>query len=206
VIAGDDGVLVRSTDGGVRFAPIDGPALDWTAVAVDEHGTVAFATSLDGSLWRSEGGAALEPVLAAAGEALHDVAVSHDGTTIVAVGEGGRVLRSDDGGVGFEPLSSGTTLDLHAVQLGADHETVVAVGEAGVVVRIDGEGHDVQEVLAAEDALLDVHLRADGLGQAVGTGGAVLLTSDAGLSWARVQTGRSADLRGVDDFHPAAHL
>lgn len=206
VIAGDDGMVLRSTDGGLRFDPLASPVVDFTAVATDALGQRVLVTGLDGSLWRSEGGTALVPMLAADGEALHDVAVSHDGITVVAVGEGGRVLRSDDGGVRFGPVPSGTTLDLHAVHLAADHETIVAVGEAGVVVRIGADGPGVQETLAAEDALYDVHLRADGLGQAVGTRGAVLLTSDAGLTWDRVETGRSADLRGVDDFHPAAHL
>jgi photosystem II stability/assembly factor-like uncharacterized protein len=145
-------------------------------------------------------------VHAADGEALYDVAVSHDGTTIVAVGEGGRVLRSGDGGDRFTVLAAATTLDLHAVQLAANHETIVAVGEAGVVLRIAAAGTHVQETLAPEDTLHDLHLRADGLGQAVGTRGTVLLTTDAGQHWDPVDTGRTADLYGVDDFHHAAHL
>jgi photosystem II stability/assembly factor-like uncharacterized protein len=206
VIAGDDGVVLRSIDGGLRFAPIESPAVDWTAAATDALGQLAFVAGQDGSLWRSDGGGALEAVHPADGEALHDVVVSHDGSTIVAVGEGGRVLRSDDGGARFDWLPSGTVLDLHAVHLAADHETIVAVGEAGVVVHLDADGPDVQEMLAADDALYDLHLRADGLGQAVGTRGAVLLTTDAGRTWDAVDTGRFADLRGVDDFHPSPHL
>jgi photosystem II stability/assembly factor-like uncharacterized protein len=205
-VAGDDGVVLRSIDGGQRFAPIAGPRVDWTAVATDEVGRFAFVAGLDGSLWRSEGGAALVLVHAGDGEALYDVAVSHDGTTIVAVGEGGLVLRSDDVGARFTTVASETTLDLHAVNLSADHQTIVAVGEAGVVVRIDAAGTQVQATLAPDDTLYDLHLRADGLGQAVGTRGTVLLTSDAGQRWELVDTGRTADLHGVDDFHPAAHF
>jgi photosystem II stability/assembly factor-like uncharacterized protein len=206
VIAGDDGVVVRSTDGGGSFAPIEGPAVDWTAVATDELGVVAFVTGEDGSLWRSDGGAPLVRVLAGEGEALHDVAMSHDGAAIVAVGEGGLVLWSHDAGERFETLPSATSLDLHAVHVAADHETIVAVGEAGVVVHIDAEGSRVHETLRPDDALLDLHLRADGVGQAVGTHGTVLFTRDAGRSWEPVDTGRTADLHGVDDFHRAPHL
>jgi len=206
VVAGDDGVLLRSTDGGASFTAIAGPTVDWTAAATDARGRLVIVSGHDGSLWRSHDGSALALVHPASGEALHDVAMSHDGTTIVAVGEGGRMLRSHDGGERFDPLPSATALDLHAVQLAADHQTIVAAGEAGVVVRLDAEGTHVQETLAPDDALFDLHLRADGLGQAVGTRGAVLLTTDAGRTWEPVDTGRTADLHGVDDFHPSAHL
>jgi photosystem II stability/assembly factor-like uncharacterized protein len=205
VVAGDDGVLLRSVDGGRSFTPIEGPVVDWTAVATDELGRFAFVAGQDGSVWRSEGGAPLVRVHAADGEALHDVAVSHDGATVVAVGEGGRMLRSVDVGGRFTAVPTATELDLHAVHFAADHETIVAVGEAGVVVRIDADGAHVQEALGPDEALHDVHLRADGLGQAVGTRGTALLTTDAGRSWDPVDTGTTADLHGVDDFHPASH-
>jgi photosystem II stability/assembly factor-like uncharacterized protein len=116
------------------------------------------------------------------------------------------VLESHDAGARFDPLPPVTALDLHAVHLASDHSTVVAVGESGVVVHISADATHVQELLTPDDALLDLHLRADGVGQAVGTRGTVLLTTDAGLSWDLVDTGRSADLHGVDDFHRAPHL
>lgn len=206
VIAGDDGVLLRSTDGGRHFTPIEAPAIDWTAVALDELGTLAIVAGDDGSLWRSLSGAPLVQVHAGRGDALHDVAASHDGTMIVAVGESGLVLESHDSGARFDSLPPSTALDLHAVHVASDHSTIVAVGESGVVVRITADRTDVHERLTADDTLLDLHLRADGVGQAVGTRGTVLLTTDAGLTWEPVDTGRFADLHGVDDFHRAPHL
>jgi photosystem II stability/assembly factor-like uncharacterized protein len=206
VVVGDDGIVLRSTDGGARFLPVAGPSLDWTAVATDELGLATFVAGADGSVWRSDGGEPLVRVHASRGEALNDVAVSHDGAMVVAVGEGGVVLQSHDGGARFDPLEPATALDLHAVHLSGDHRTIVAVGEAGVVVRVDADGTHVQETLGADDVLHDLHLRADGLGQAVGTRGTVLLTTDAGLQWNAVDTGRTADLHGVDDFHRAPHL
>lgn len=206
VIVGDGGVVVRSTDGGSSFDPIEGPSVDWTSVATDELGEVAYVAAEDGSVWRSDAGAPLVRAFAGAGEVLHDVAMSHEGTVIVAVGEAGLVLQSHDGGDHFDALPRPTALDLHAVQLASDHTTIVAVGEAGVVVRIDADGTTVHEMLGPDDTLYDLHLRADGLGQAVGTRGTVLLTTDAGLHWEPVDTGRTADLHGVDDFHHAPHL
>lgn len=206
VIAGDDGMLLRSTDGGQHFTAIEGPTVDWTSVATDDLGVVAIVAGEDGSLWRSEAGAPLTQVHAGTGETLHDVAMSHDGTMIVAVGESGLVLESHDAGARFDALPPSTALDLHAVHLASDHSTLVAVGEAGVVLRISSDRTDVHETLALDDTLLDLHLRADGVGQAVGTRGTVLLTTDAGLTWDPIDTGRSADLHGVDDFHRAPHL
>lgn len=206
VIAGDDGVVVRSTDGGSSFDPIEGPSVDWTSVATDDLGVVAYVAGDDGSVWRSDAGAPLVEVHAGGGAPLYDVATSHDGTTVVTVGEGGRVLRSDDGGGRFERVSTATSYDLHAVQLASDGDTIVAVGGAGVVVHVDAERSWAQETLDRGTTLYDLHLRADGLGQAVGTHGTVLLTTDAGLHWEPIDTGRTADLHGVDDFHHAPHL
>lgn len=72
--------------------------------------------------------------------------------------------------------------------------------------RIDEQGPRVELTLDPDDTLFDLHLRADGLGQTVGTRGIVLLTDDGGQSWRRVPTGRTAHLRGVDDFHAVPHL
>ena len=64
----------------------------------------------------------------------------------------------------------------------------------------------MQRTLSPDGALFDLHLRADSLGQAVGRDGVVLRTTDPGFHWHPVVTDRMADLRGVDDFHPAPHL
>ncbi len=204
-VVGDEGIALRSTDGGHAFTPVGSPAVDWTSVATDAHGEVAFAAGQDGSVWRSDAGAPFVAVHAADAEALYDVAVSADGTLVVAVGEGGRVLRSEDAGDRFTSIGSGTVFDLHAVQLQSD-ATIMAVGEVGVVSRIDAAGPRVQQLLGPDDTLFDLHLRADGFGETVGSGGAVLRTTDAGEHWDPVATGRTADLHGVDDFHPGPHL
>ncbi len=205
-VAGHEGTVLRSVDGGLAWEPVSGPAVDWSAVATDDVGRLAMFTGLDGSLWRSDGGQALTMTQPATGIALHDVAITHDGDTVVAVGEAGTVLLSHDAGTRFTALAPLTPLDLYALHLGSDGETIVAVGEAGVVLRIDDGGAHLQQTLDDDAALYDLHLRADGQGQAVGSAGAVLRTSDAGNSWRRVQIGRVADLFGVDDFHPAPHL
>ncbi|MCH9688857.1 MAG: hypothetical protein K0V04_45915 [Deltaproteobacteria bacterium] len=206
-LAGYDGAVRHSTDGGVVWNEVSSPDVDWTAVATDDVGRLAVLAGLDGSLWRSEAGGALSLARAATtAGALHDVAVSHDGDTIVAVGEAGQILVSHDAGTRFTAIAPVTDLDLYAVHLASNGETIVAVGEAGLVLRIDDRGAHLQQTLEPDGALFDLHLRADGEGQAVGAAGAVLRTHDGGLHWRRVSTGRFADLHGVDDFHAAPHL
>ncbi|MEM7153322.1 MAG: YCF48-related protein [Myxococcota bacterium] len=205
-VTGDDGAALRTTDGGRTWNRVPGPALDFSAVATQETGDIAFFTALDGSVWRSAHGDPMTEALSPGDHALYDVALSHHGDTVVVVGEAGHIWLSHDGGARFAALEAATALDLHAVHLAQDRETLVAVGEAGVVVRIDPSGARVQQTLGPGQALYDLHLRADGLGQAVGMGGVVLLTEDAGQQWRPVETGYSNDLWGVDDFHTTPHL
>jgi len=202
-VAGHDGSVLRSEDGGTHWSVIDGPDVDWSSVATDLSGEIAYFSGLDGSVWRSAGGAALEPLHPADGLALYDLAMTHDGDTIVAVGEAGRVMIGDT--QGFLSAPPATDRDLHAVHLGANADTIIAVGEASVVVRVEAGETQVQE-LEGDHALFGLHLRADGIGQTVGEHGTVWLTEDGGFHWRSVSTGRTIDLLAVDDFHPGSHL
>lgn len=59
--------------------------------------------------------------------------VAGDGSTVVAVGEGGRILRSTDGGSSWSPVSSGVSSDLEGVIW--DGARFLAVGEGGTILR-----------------------------------------------------------------------
>jgi photosystem II stability/assembly factor-like uncharacterized protein len=66
------------------------------------------------------------------------VAISDDGTRIVAVGAAGLVWGSSDGGQSFARVTTGTARDLAAVGFnGDDGAHVVAVGAAGTILRSD---------------------------------------------------------------------
>lgn len=68
---------------------------------------------------------------------VHLYAASADGSTLLAVGMFGTILRSTDGGATWSAVASGTTVFLEGVWV--DGETAVAVGESGTVLRsMDG--------------------------------------------------------------------
>ena len=66
-------------------------------------------------------------------------AVALDSNTVVAVGDGGTILRTTDGGATWPAVSSGTTKWLARVSFtGANTGTVV--GEGGTILRTTDSG------------------------------------------------------------------
>jgi len=204
---GSDGTMVHSPDGGTTWTAVVGAGgIDLTSVAVDHGGAVAFAAGVDGSIWRTEGGAPLQRVFAQSDAAIHSIASSHSGAEIVAVGAEGFVVTSYDGGATWEPVLVPTVRDLFAVRMAGHGREMLAVGQAGVVVRIDAGGVTAAEQLDPALALYGLHVRAGGPGQAVGDAGVVLLTDDLGRSWSPLAIDTEVTLTGVDDFHAGGHL
>lgn len=203
VIAGDDGVvLARRGDG--EFTRVAAPEIDWTAVATDETGDALVLAGADGSLWRTQDGTATQ-VYAIEGASFHGLGGTHEGDRLVAVGSAGLVVRSDDAGETWTEIGVPTTRDLHAVRMSSDGTAIIAVGDAGVVVTIDAGGVAATEQLDPALSLRGLHMHSSGGGHAVGDAGIVLHTDDVGRTWAPVDTGTDAILRGVDDVRLGAH-
>ena len=108
------------------------------------------------------------------------------GPRLVAVGERGHVLLSDDQGKTWRQaraVPTRTTLTaVHAV----DARTLVAAGHGGVVLRSSdaGETWTVATGKAdGADVLLAIRVEPSGFGLAVGGFGVALSTSDGGQTW-----------------------
>lgn len=117
-----------------------------------------------------------------------------------AVGSGGTILRSADG-ITWITCVSPTPRDLNSVEWDAKAAQFVAVGNAKtVVVSSDG----IVWVLKKEDLLSGVDLLgigadpASGTLVAVGTGGAVARSIDAGDTWVDQTSGTTATLHDVE--------
>lgn len=201
-LVGREGAIVHTPDGGSTWVEVAGPARDFTSVATEVEGNEAVAVADDGSIWQlSETGASW---VHDAGAPLHGLSMStHDGH-LVAVGEGGLMLRSEHGQA-WAHIELPTSHDLYAVRVSAHTDLAVAVGEAGTVVRVERGVATVAQLADLAVGLHGLHLRDDGYGQAVGEAGTLLRTSDAGLSWEPISLATTATLRGVDDFH-GGHL
>ena len=118
------------------------------------------------------------------------------GPRVVAVGQRGHVLFSDDSGTTWKQARVPTRALLTAVHM-HDEKTGWAVGHDAVILRTDDRGATWKLVHRApeeERPLLDVWFRNEETGFAVGAYGYFLATRDGGKTWASRAISK-------DDFH-----
>lgn len=132
-------------------------------------------------------------------------AVTRAGRRLVAVGERGHVLWSDDGGAAWTQAEVPVSTDLTAVHF-VSPERGWAAGHGGVVLATrDGGRTWVRQLdgrrLEPGASLLAVWFADEGTGFAVGAFGLVLRTGDGGLTWTswrdRAENPRALHLYGI---------
>ena len=193
-IAGEDGVLLRSTNGGAAWTLLNsGSTRHLRAIArasntgwvVGDGGTV-LRTNNAGVAWTVQDAGSLQH--------LRGVSVL-DAQHAWAVGDGGLVLLTTDGGATWAHHAAGVDR-LHAVVF-ADALRGLAVGASGAIVQSADGGQS----WAAVDSGSSEHLRDVALSGsrawAVGDAGTALRSTDGGATWSRVATGVTAALRAV---------
>ena len=135
-----------------------------------------------------------EPAQLASHSLLLDIAKAGD--RLVAVGERGHVLLSDDNGSSWRQVSVPTRSQLTAVYF-SDDQNGWAVGHDAIILhtRDGGENWSLQHRDEQyDDPLLDVWFSNQQQGFAVGAYGMFLSTDNGGNSWDRRQISE-------DDFH-----
>ena len=113
--------------------------------------------------------------------------IAQAGDRLVAVGERGHVLLSDDQGRNWTQVEVNTSAQLNAVAF-ADEKNGWAVGEDAVIVHTDDGGQTWQRQHDGRDAdvkgpLLDVWFRDANEGFAVGVFNKIFRTVDGGANW-----------------------
>jgi photosystem II stability/assembly factor-like uncharacterized protein len=112
------------------------------------------------------------------------LALAHAGTRLVAAGERGRILLSDDEGMSWKAASTPTHHTLTSLAF-TDARTGYATGHQRVLLRTE-DGGDTWKHAALESkerpALFAVRVEGD-RGIAVGAYGAYFETTDAGRTW-----------------------
>jgi len=118
------------------------------------------------------------------------LSVARAGKRLVAVGDHGIVLLSDDDGSTFRQARSVPVRSTLTAVCFVGEKTGWAVGHWGVVLRTEdaGESWKVQRVDAAVDQpLFSVHFKDAQRGWAVGLWSLMIATADGGASWTPVR-------------------
>ncbi len=112
------------------------------------------------------------------------------GTRLVAVGERGHVLLSDDGGQQWRQARRVPTRTTLTAVHATDDRHLWAVGHGAVILRSDDAGETWAQLagqLGGKEVLLSIRVEPDGHGLAVGGFGHALRTTDGGATWKRVE-------------------
>ncbi|MET0232469.1 MAG: YCF48-related protein [Rhodanobacteraceae bacterium] len=114
----------------------------------------------------------------------------------VAVGNVGALFVTDDGGATWESRDSGTTLDLHSVR--SDGGTITITGGDYIddgFALVSTDGGDTWDTQSVPGSLNNVRYLDATNGIAVGAGGALFRTTNAGTTWTSVQ--KSVSVQGL---------
>jgi photosystem II stability/assembly factor-like uncharacterized protein len=191
------GTILRSADGGGAWSPIASGADAWLADVAFVDAERALVVGTDGAgavaLRSSDGGRSFAPLeLPEPGRGgLRSLGVH--GELALAVGDQGRILRSEDGGASWTDVDAGTGAWLRAVRRGPDG-VWRAAGSGGALLESADEGRSWRPIQTqASDKWSDVCFLDARRGLLASMEGRVHLTLDGGASW-RV----ARDLGGTD--------
>jgi photosystem II stability/assembly factor-like uncharacterized protein len=188
-VVGNHGTLFYTDDAGVSWRPQPVPTTaDLRALATQDWGPVfvagngVFLTSTDtGAHWTSFGDSTTN---------FRSLAAAQEGTTVLAVSEGGALWSFEDN----QLVSRGSFAGARAIAVSPDGEIAVMVGD-NMVSRSTDAGHTWQAVALPESVRLDdVRIDDDGNAVAVGTGGALARIGAAGVTMQHLGT---TDLHSV---------
>lgn len=183
------------------------PAAAGDLQAVATSASAVVAPRGDGAISRSGIGGVVFTIQSTGGSApLRGAAFL--GTQFVAVGDGGRIVRSSDGGLGWNAESAPVTNHLRAITAHAN-QYWIAVGDAGVTLRATGTSTTWDSTLSPGGKILR-GVASNGLTPgilvAVGDDGTVLRSTDQGLTWTRQTLAGAPDLRAVTVGASSSHF
>ncbi len=215
-VAGDDGFLASTTDGGKTWNKIS-LGIDDTINEIyfrnDDNGYLVagrrmFITRDKGRSWQDlriyrpgEFGAGRPEFLSIRfsdknkGYVIGAVLRQSGGDEVVT---DSLLMRTDDGGETWRRISVPTKTELfHLDFSGNSHGWIV--GDGGVVLHTTDEGLTwTRQSAGVTSALFHVDFRDDDEGYIVGKGGTILRTENGGKTWASISTGIKDTLMRVD--------
>jgi len=123
--------------------------------------------------------------------------IEHIGSGLIAVGDRGHVVRSNDCGQSWKQIIVPTRATLNAVFF-VNKKTGWIAGHDSVILKTTDSGKTWKEVykdIKAEQPLFDVLFVTENKGFAIGAYGSFLKTENGGKTW------EASTIYGEDDFH-----
>jgi photosystem II stability/assembly factor-like uncharacterized protein len=213
---GDDGIILRSEDGGTTWTHmVSGTTDDLYSVVLSLDGKIALAGGRNGIILRSADGGLDWSLVSAPDEAgpnLLFIVLSPNGKTALAAAPDSPALRmkwSTDGGVSWTAVESesswkglGWFSTLTSIALFPDEKTALAVGSDGTIFRSTDKGLTWAAMTSGTTERLEsIAWFPDGATILVGGGdGAILRSEDGGTTWKQMA---SVTTEGLSSLAPA---
>ncbi len=203
VVVVGNGTLLRSTDKGITWQQRPSGTLNGIHFSSSTHGIAVGA--LGSVLRTSDAGATWDSSTAGTTATLNKVFVL-DASFAVAVGNSGALRITTDGGQTWNQAERDTANLLHDVTfvrpaIGIAVGGALAPGIPPVMLRTIDSGKiwpavNLTGVVAGQDLRSLYFLNPD-TGYALGTGGVVIKTTNAGISWQRLQSSTNQTLNDM---------
>lgn len=162
---------------------------------VGANGTIARSSGSSGDSWEVFG-----PNNTQSTADINDIS-AYDLQTAFAVGDGGKILWSNNGSI-WESIPTGTTADLHFTTR-INGTSSYAVGDSGTALKSTDLGRTWRLInTGVSENLYGVDFFGDDFAIAVGENGLAIVSDDGGETWTKLETGTLQDLYAAFAFGP----
>ncbi len=198
--AGQDGVILRTTDGGAVWTPQDGGLNPWDYVySVSfydaDHGSAVVSGAV--IITTTDGGANWTPYSVGTWNDLNFVSMT-SANSGVAVGFNGMIYKTTNSGTTWESQLQGVSDQAITSVSFADNTHGIAVGTGGVILTTTNAGLNWDsQVSGVTVELYGVSYTDINTATAVGMSGVILRTTDGGINWGSQASGTSENLNSV---------
>ncbi|HEV3229438.1 MAG TPA: YCF48-related protein [Solirubrobacteraceae bacterium] len=181
--------LLRTTDGGNTWKSMAAGANNTlTSIRCSDPSTCLLTVAAGDKLLRTTDGGATVNQITPSSSPLHGVAFATS-SRVVAVGDNGTTVVSNDGGVNYSAVSGDIGGQYFRLRLGANG-IVLAAGAKGQVARSDDGGATWHALSTASSVdLRDVAFSSPTVGYALGSTGTLQTTANGGVSWTALDPG-----------------
>lgn len=200
---GDGGLFLRTTDGGVTWVPKDlGAPKNFTGVRCSTALQCVVSTKEGDVVIRTVDGGETATTLTPSTDKILAASFA-SATRLVAAGERGTTVVSDDAGTTFAPVGGRLTGSFSRLRAGLVAGTAFAPGADGALGKtVDAGKTWTRANVATSEDVRDVAFPTALIGYALDAEGGVYRTADGGTTWKTLDTGTTAKPSAVAATNP----